>query len=108
MQLAWTWNASYQQLFNKAKLLIKADVYMKFYDDTKLLYLETDAPGIGLEAALLQLHDNTTWQKGKAPDNIILCPITFASKSLTGAEWRYSNIKGEVLGILHGLEKFHH
>ena len=23
-------------------------------------------------------------------------------------EWRYSNIKCEVLGILHGLEKFHH
>ena len=42
------------------------------------------------------------------PVNTILCPITFASKSLTGAEQRYSNIKCEVLGILHGLEKFHH
>ena len=31
---------------------------MKFYDDTKPLYLETDASGIGLEAALLQLRDN--------------------------------------------------
>ena len=43
-----------------------------------------------------------------APDNTILCSIAFASKSLTGAEWRYSNIKHEALGILHGLEKFHH
>ena len=25
-----------------------------------------------------------------------------------GAKWRYSNIECEVLGILHGLEKFHH
>ena len=32
----------------------------------------------------------------------------FASKSLTGTEWRYSNIKHEALGILHSLEKFHH
>ena len=42
------------------------------------------------------------------PDNTILCPIAFASKSLTGAEHRYSNIEREALGILHGLEKFHH
>ena len=52
---AWAWNASYQQLFNKAKLLIKVDVCMKLYDNTKLLYLEIDASGIGLGAALLQL-----------------------------------------------------
>ena len=81
---------------------------MKFYDDTKPLYLETDAFGIGLGAALLQLWDNTDCQKGMAPDNTILCPITFAIKSLTGAEWRYSNIEREALGIIHGLEKFHH
>ena len=43
-----------------------------------------------------------------APDNTILQPIAFASKSLTGAEHRYSNIKHEALGVLHGLEKFHH
>ena len=43
-----------------------------------------------------------------APDNTILWLIMFTSKSFTGAEWRYSNIKHEVLGILHGLEKFHH
>ena len=36
---------------------------MKFYDDTKPLYLETDTSGIGLRAALLQLHDNTACQK---------------------------------------------
>ena len=66
---------------------------MKFYDDTKLLYLETDASGVGLGTALLQLHNNKTCQKGMAPGNIILHPIVFASKSLTGAEQRYSNIK---------------
>ena len=35
-------------------------------------------------------------------------PIAFASKSLTSAEHRYSNIQREALGMLHGLEKFHH
>ena len=47
-------------------------------------------------------------QKGIAPDNITLHPIAFASKSLTSVEWRYSNIECEALGILYGLEKFHH
>ena len=42
------------------------------------------------------------------PENTILNPIAFASKSLTGTEHRYSNIEREALGILHGLKKFHH
>ena len=53
-KVIWTWNVSYQSLFNKGKLLIKSDMCMKFYNDTKLLYLETDASSIGLGAALLQ------------------------------------------------------
>ena len=42
------------------------------------------------------------------PDNTILCPIAFLSKSLMGAKSRYSNIEHETLGILHGLDKFYH
>ena len=59
---------------------------MKFYDDTKPLYLETDASGVSLGAALLQLRDNTNCPKDTAPDNTILCLIAFLSKCLTGAE----------------------
>ena len=81
---------------------------MKFYNDTEPLYLETDASGVGLGAALLQLHDNTTCQKDRASDNAVLHPVTFAGKSLTGADQRYSNIEREVLGLLHALEKFQH
>ena len=108
MSSKMTWKASYQQLFNKSKLLIKVEMCMKFYDNTKLLYLKTYASGVGPGAALLQLRDNMGCQKDTGPDNINLHPITFASKSLTDAEQRYSNIEHEALGILHGLEKFHH
>ena len=103
----WTWNLSYQSLFNKVKFLIKSDMCMKFYDDTKPLYLETDASRVGLAAALLQTWEGTTCQKDMVTDNTILYPIAFASKSLTGLECRYSNIEREALGILHGLKKFH-
>ena len=104
----WTWDALYQQQFKKAKMLIKAEMCMKFYDINKPLYLETDTSGIGLRAALLQLRDDTSCQAHMVPDNTILCPIAFANKSLMGTEHRYSNVKCEALSILHGLEKFHH
>ena len=88
----------------QTKLLIKSDMCMKFYDDTKPLYLETDTYGVGLGAALLQTQEGTTCQKDTIPDNTILCPIAFASKSLTVTELRYSNIEKEAPGILHELE----
>ena len=92
-KMTWTWNTSYQQLFDNAKSIIKADVCMKFYDNSKLLYLETDASGVDLGAALLQLCNNTVYQKGVAPQNITLHPMAFTSKSLTGAGQRYSKGK---------------
>ena len=107
-KMMWTWNPSYQQLFNNAKSVIKADVCRKFYDYTKPLYLETDASGVSLGEALLQHGDNMVCQKGVAPDNVTLHAIVFTSKSLTGAEQRYSNIKSKALGILHSLEKLQH
>ena len=107
-KVVWTWNALSQPLFNKAKLLIKSDKCMKFYDDTKLLYLEADASRVGLSAALLQMCKRTTCKKDTVPDNTILHPIVFASRSLTGTECRYRSKEREVLGILHGLKKFHH
>ena len=63
------WIASYQALYDKTKYLIKANVCMKFYDETKPLYLETDASGIGLGTTLLQTRNGTTCPKDIAPDN---------------------------------------
>ena len=40
--------------------------------------------------------------------NTALWPIVFTSKSVSGTELQYGNIEWNALGILHGLEKFHH
>ena len=102
----WMWNISYQAMYDKTKSLRKADVCMKFYNETKPLYLETDASLKGLDATLLQTRDAPTCPKEITPDNTILRSIAFASKSLTSANCRYSNIEIEALGIQHGLKSF--
>ena len=63
---AWTWNESYQQIYNKAKSIIKKDMCMKFYKENKELFLEKDASGVGLGSSITStnrqaLHGN----KGK-------------------------------------------
>ena len=95
-------------MFDKAKAIIKEDVCMKFYDETKPLYIEADASGVGLGAALQQTGSNSNCHRDTPPDNSILRSFAFTSKSPIEAGKRYSNIEGEALGILYDLGKFHH
>ena len=74
----------------------------------KPLHLETDASGVGLGASILQVRDNQNGRYDEVPENEMLQPIAFASKSLSSTEQWYSNIEREALTILHGLQKFHH
>ena len=39
-RIEWTWNAAYKKMFNKARSIIKEDTCMKFYDETKPLYIQ--------------------------------------------------------------------
>ena len=84
------------------------DACMKFYDASRSLYLETYASDVCLGARLLQVRDGLNCRHDKDPDNTTLCPIAFTSKSLLSTKWHCSNIEYKALGILHGLEGFHH
>ena len=77
---------TYQEIFDKTKSIIKEDACMKFYDEIKPLYKETDASGLGMEAALLQTRSSTSCPRDEAPGNIFFRPIAFISKSLSSAE----------------------
>ena len=71
------------------------------------LYLEIYVSGVGLGISL-QARDRMQSQRNEVPKNAVLWPIAFTSKSLTTVEVLYNNTEREALGILHGLEKFHH
>ena len=90
----WIQNASYQRVSDKAKLTRKEDAYLKFYDETKPLYLETDTSGVGLGAGLQQTREGMSCPRDEPPGNSILRPITFASKSLSTTE-RYTATQKE-------------
>ena len=54
---------------------------MKLYDETQTQYLETDASGIRLGAALLQTRSGTGSPTDKASDNNILRPIVLQARA---------------------------
>ena len=99
----------YKDLYDRVKKIIKKDTCAKFYDESGLLYLETDASSISLEAALLQVrYGMNCGHEEKVLDNVALCPIAFTTKNILSAKWCYSNVEWEALGILHGRDKVHH
>ena len=93
-------------MFNRAKGVIK-DACILFCDEKKLLYTETDASGVGLGAVLLKTN-NTSCPRDETPDNNISDPLHCQQKPDQSRKKRNSSIEKESLGILYGLEKFHH
>ena len=80
---------------------------MKVYNENEQPYLGKDVSDVGQGAGLLQMTDRVQFQKGEAYDNSALQPKATTSKALTSAKHTAETLK-EVLGILHGFEKFHH
>ena len=103
----WAWNATCQKILNKAKSVIKEDAYINFYDETKPLFLEMEASGVGVGAALLQTRSGNSCPRDKVPATGHTDPWHLWARACEAWE-RYSNIEREVVGILYGLIKFHH
>ena len=80
-KVTWTWNASYQALFNKAKLLIKVDMCMKFYDDAEATLFRNRCfwswPRCG---TITDACKGTACKKDIAPDNTNLCPTALCQQ----------------------------
>ena len=74
----------------EVKRLITNHPVLRYYDVTKEVTLQCDAPQSGIGAALLQ--------EGQ--------PVAFTSRALTATERNYTQIEKELLAIVHACEQF--
>jgi len=86
------WGDAQEKSFKKVKELLTSAPVLKYYDVTKPVQLTCDSSQYGLGSCLLQ--------EGK--------PVGYASKSLTDAQTRWSQMEKELLAIVEGCEKFHY
>ena len=61
----------YQDLYEKAIMIVKRDANIKFCDAARPLFLDTDASGISLGTRLLHVRDGMNYRHSKAQDNAI-------------------------------------
>ena len=68
-----TWNRMYQDLYDRARKIIKKYIYMKFYSTSRPQNVESDFLGVDLVARLLQVRDGMNCWHNKVP-NATRCP----------------------------------
>ena len=105
----FVWTSVHQHAFDQIKLHVSNDVKLQFYDANKLLYVEVDTSKKGIGAVMLQ-EDSIVRNDSKSCSDIPtnLRPISYASKTLSTTESKYSNIEHELLGLLFAMTHFKH
>ena len=109
------WSETHREAFNTIKDAICEEALLSYYDKDKPIFIEVNASGQGLGAVLLQgdiSHADASICNQTDGNYLLLrdClkPIGYASKSLSEAEKRYSNIEHELLGVVWAINHFHH
>ena len=65
----WVSNNTYQNLYNRAKSIIKNSETVAFYNEKEQLYQEIDRVGVGIEARLLQVKGRMQLPRNGSPDH---------------------------------------
>ena len=93
---SWFWGPREEEAFKKAKDLLGSPRVLAHFDPSRKLVLSCDASPFGLGAVLSQVMEDGAER-----------PISYASRSLTDAEKRYSQLDKEALAVIFGVNKFH-
>ena len=89
------WLEIHEKSYNTLKKHLTSQPLLKHFDDSKKVFLTTDASLTGLGAYLEQPDDNN-----------ILHPIGYASRKLLNSEKTYSSTTLELLGLCFGITYF--
>ena len=93
----WEWTDKQQNALDTIKERLTSDTVMTYFDPEKITELIVDASPVGLGAMLTQRSSLT--------DNPRV--LSYASKSLTPVEQRYSQTEREALAVVWACEHFH-
>jgi len=85
------WEESQQSAFDTIRKILSEQPVLVYYDVSQPVTITCDASQSGLGAALLQ---NTK-------------PVAYASRALTNAKMRYTQIEKELLAVVFAFYKFH-
>lgn len=91
----WCWTREHDKAINMIKNQLASDNTLAHFNPKSDLILTVDASPHGLGAILSQT------------ENGIEKPVCYASRSLSAAEKRYSQIQKEATAIIFGVRKFH-
>ena len=92
----WNWSAEQETAFQSLKNLLCEEKVLAHFDPSLTIGISCDASEVGLGVVLFQRYSDGSER-----------PLSYASKSLTDAQRRYSQIQKEALSIVYGLKKFH-
>ncbi|CAB4025071.1 putative protein K02A2.6-like protein, partial [Paramuricea clavata] len=92
----WKWNTEQIRAFERPKTLLQSATVLVHYDPNKKLTVSCDASPYGVGAVLSH----------EMPDGSER-PIAFASRTLTSAEKKYSQLDKEGLAMVFAVKKFH-
>lgn len=92
----FVWSKRCDEVFTKVKNILSSDMVLAHYNPQVPIKLTVDASNYGVAAVLTHVY-NSGEEK----------PIAFASRSLTEAQKKYSQLEKEGLAIIFGVNRFH-
>ena len=92
----WIWGGAQIRAFKSAKKLLTSEQVLAHYDASLPLVLACDASAYGIGAVLSHRTADGSER-----------PVAFASRTLSDAERRYSQIEKEGLACVFGVKHFH-
>ena len=94
--VVWNWTESCKRAFHSVKKLLTSESLLTHFNPELPIKLVTDSSDYGIAAILMHIMPDKTEKN-----------IACVSRTLNGAERKYSQIEKEALSIIFGLTKFY-